>query len=68
MGRGNTPPQTSPPVGRGTPTPPPHTHGASIIASLALDLWPYQTEILATLLAVCLHCNIRLTVRPNKCL
>ena len=27
--------------------------GASIIAPLALDLWPHQTEILATPLTVC---------------
>ena len=40
--------------------------GASIIALLALDLWPHQTEILANAPDY-LHC-IRLTVRPNKCL
>ena len=69
MGRGHSPPQTSPPVGRGTPTHPLLTPlGASIIAPLALDLWPHQTEILATPLTVCsIHC-VRLAVRPNKCL
>jgi len=60
MGRGHSPPQTSRQWGRGHPFAPPHTLGALIIALLALDLWPYQTETLYA--PDCLHC-IRLTVR-----
>jgi len=55
MGRRHSPPQISPPVGRGTPTSLSSVLtplGASIIAPLALDLCPHQTEILATPLTV----------------
>ena len=53
LGRGHSPPHTSPPVGRGTPALPLLTPlGASIIAPLALDLWPHQTEIMTTPLTV----------------
>jgi len=66
MGRGHSPPQTSPLSGEGDTHPPvPHSSRPLDIAPSALDLWPHQTEILATPLT--LHC-IRLTVRPNKCL
>ena len=62
MGRRHSPPQTSPPVGRGHPLPLLTPLGASIIAPLALDLWPHQTEILA--MPLIMHC-IRLAVRRN---
>ena len=52
LGRGHSPPQTSPQWGGGHPLPLLTHIGALIIAPLALDLWPHQTEILATPLSL----------------
>jgi len=50
MERGHSPP----PSGEGDTHSPLLTPlGASIIVPLALDLWPHQTEILATPVTVC---------------
>ena len=49
MGRGHSPPRPHPQWGGGHPFAPPYTpRRLDSIAPLALDLWPHQTEILAT--------------------